>query len=83
LCAAALGGHHALGPLAPPGLALALASLARSELRLARRTLGRCGTLYVERILAKLEAITRACAEAGPFKTRGAATATAVQVAGA
>jgi hypothetical protein len=39
--------------------------------------------VYVERILAKLEAITRACAEAGLFKTRGAATATAVQVVGA
>ena len=33
----------------------------------------------VERILAKLEAITRACAEAGPFKARGAASATAVR----
>jgi PIN domain-containing protein len=39
--------------------------------------------VYVERILAKLEAITRACAEAGPCKTRGAATATAVKVAAA
>ena len=39
--------------------------------------------VYVERILAKLEAITRACAEAGLFKTSGAVTATAVQVVGA
>jgi hypothetical protein len=39
-------GHHTLWPLAPPGLALALANLARSELGLGlrRRTLGRCGT---------------------------------------
>ena len=40
------------------------------------------GEFYVERTLAKLEAVTRACAEAGPLKTRGAAAATAAQVAG-
>jgi hypothetical protein len=44
--------------------------LTRSDLR---------AGVNVERIPAKLEAITRACAEAAPFKTRGAGSATAVR----